>query len=111
MDLIAMLRLSREEFTSATRRSAIGRARYAGLLRNVAVALGNAGDPEAGPALIEALAHPEPLVRGHAAWALAHLGLGKARRPLTERLRWEENPDVRDELQWALSQLDGPPSP
>jgi epoxyqueuosine reductase len=40
------------------------------LLRNVAVALGNWGSPEALPALEKALADPEPLVREHAAWAI-----------------------------------------
>jgi len=55
----------------------IGRGR---LLRNVAVALGNWGDPllpapvpgAPYPALLKALADPEPLVREHAAWALQH---------------------------------------
>lgn len=48
----------------------IGRAR---LLRNAAVALGNAGDERAVPALTKALADAEPLVREHAAWALNSL--------------------------------------
>jgi epoxyqueuosine reductase len=37
-------------------------------LRNVAVALGNWGSPEAVPVLIAALSDAEPLVRAHAAW-------------------------------------------
>jgi len=48
----------------------LGRGR---LLRNVAVALGNAGDPGAVPALRAALSDPDPLVREHAAWALRRL--------------------------------------
>jgi epoxyqueuosine reductase len=48
----------------------IGRTR---LLRNVAVALGNAGDERAVPALTKALADAEPLVREHATWALNSL--------------------------------------
>ena len=47
-----------------------GRAR---LLRNVAVALGNSGDPRATPALEAARNDPAALVREHAAWALAAL--------------------------------------
>jgi epoxyqueuosine reductase len=40
------------------------------LARNVAVVLGNLGDPAAIPALQRALSDPEPLVAEHAAWAL-----------------------------------------
>jgi epoxyqueuosine reductase len=39
-------------------------------LRNIAVALGNSRDPRALPALEQALADSEPLVREHAAWAI-----------------------------------------
>jgi epoxyqueuosine reductase len=48
----------------------IGRGR---LLRNVAVALGNAGDPHAAPALQAALDDADPLVQEHAAWALGRI--------------------------------------
>jgi epoxyqueuosine reductase len=105
MDLIALLRMSREEFLSATKGSAIRRARHAGFLRNVAVALGNEGDPRAVPALVEALSHDEPLVRGHAAWALSRIGAPSAAQPLEARLRIENDPEVRAELEWALGEL------
>jgi epoxyqueuosine reductase len=60
-------------FAERFRRSPVKRARRRGLLRNVAVALGNAGDPSGRPAL-ERLAHDDdPLVREHAAWALERL--------------------------------------
>ncbi|MDB4891583.1 MAG: hypothetical protein JWL61_3438 [Gemmatimonadetes bacterium] len=42
----------------------------AGLKRNAAVVLGNISNPEDVDVLTRALDHPEPLVRGHAAWAL-----------------------------------------
>jgi epoxyqueuosine reductase len=54
--------------------SPIRRTRRAGFVRNVCVALGNRGDAAAAPALARTLAgDPEPLVRGHAAWALAEI--------------------------------------
>jgi len=56
-----------------SRGSSIRRATRAGFLRNVAVALGNWVAPEAVPALVRALEDPEPLVRGHAAWALGRI--------------------------------------
>ena len=106
MDLIAMLRMSHESFTAATKGSAIRRARYPGFLRNVAVALGNSDDPVAVPPLIEALAHGEPLVRAHAGWALGQLGDARAKKPLASRLEREETESVREELAWALERLD-----
>jgi epoxyqueuosine reductase len=105
-DLVSLLKLSREDYLAATRRSAVRRSRYAGFLRNVAVALGNAGDPSALPALLDALHHEEPLVRGHAAWALGRLGAPEARAALTSRLRSEEDPQVQEEIRRALHELD-----
>jgi epoxyqueuosine reductase len=105
-DLVAMLRMSRETFTTATKRSAIRRARYPGFLRNVAVALGNSGDPRAVAPLVEALDHEEPLVRAHASWALGQLGDARAHEPLTARAEREEMESVREEIAWALERLD-----
>ncbi len=48
----------------------VGRER---LLRNVAVALGNLGDPHAVEPLTAALHDPAPLLRSHAAWALEQI--------------------------------------
>jgi epoxyqueuosine reductase len=49
------------------------RARYRGFLRNVAVAMGNAGLPQFREPLERLAAGDDPLVREHAAWALARL--------------------------------------
>ena len=61
-----------EEFLKRTEGMPIRRAGYAGFMRNVAVALGNAPHSEA---VVEALGaradDPSPLVREHVAWALA----------------------------------------
>ncbi len=109
MDLIGMLRMSRAAFLDATRGSAIRRARYAGFLRNVAVALGNSQDARAVPTLVEALDHEEDLVRGHSAWALGVIGSNDASGPLKLRLEVEEKPWVREEIEWALNNF-SPPS-
>ena len=68
--LLELMALDEEGFRRRFRGSPIMRAKRRGLLRNVAVALGNWGDPAAVPVLTEALRDPEPLVREHAAWAL-----------------------------------------
>jgi epoxyqueuosine reductase len=109
--LAHLLRLTPDEFRARTQRSALRRAGYAGFLRNVAVALGNVGGPGAFEALEEALDHPEPLVRGHAAWGLAQVDPRRARPRLARRIRGESDPYVRSELRTALAGLpEGAPS-
>jgi epoxyqueuosine reductase len=81
--------------------TAVARAKRRGLLRNVAVALGNSGNPDAVPPLVAALDDAEPLIRGHAAWALGRLGGGVARGAL-ERRRADEDAAVRAEVAAAL---------
>jgi epoxyqueuosine reductase len=98
--------MSHEDFLAATKGSAIRRARYGGFLRNVVVAIGNAGDPRTVPVLLSVLDHSEALVRGHAAWALGHKGRDEAREPLAHRLEKEESEVVREEIRWALAELD-----
>jgi epoxyqueuosine reductase len=90
------------EWDAFSRGSAIRRAGYAGLKRNVAVALGNWGSNEAVSALIEALADPEPLVRGHAAWALGRIGSPEALEALRPHLAVESDPFVAEEIACAL---------
>ena len=63
--------MTREEFSAAFRESPMKRAKLRGLQRNAAVALGNVGSTDDADVLVRALADPEPLARGHAAWALA----------------------------------------
>jgi epoxyqueuosine reductase len=80
----------------------VKRTKRSGLRRNVAVALGNAGDPAAVPALCEALTDADALVRAHAAWALGRIGGETAREHLSRRLTDERDPGVREEIELAL---------
>ncbi|MBI4495947.1 MAG: HEAT repeat domain-containing protein [Deltaproteobacteria bacterium] len=70
--------------------------------RNAAVALGNQGDPASIPLLAEALVNPEPLVRGHSAWALGRIGGKEARTALEGRRRVEEDRWATAEIEEAL---------
>lgn len=72
--LLSLINFDEDCFRQRFQGTPVLRARRRGLLRNVAVALGNWGDPVAVPALTQALSDPEPLVRGHAAWALGRIG-------------------------------------
>ena len=65
-----MAALGEEEFRAMFRGTPVTRARYSGFLRNVAVAMGNAGAPEFRPALERLAASDDALVAEHARWAL-----------------------------------------
>ena len=100
--LIPLLALDRDEFGRRFKGSPILRAKRRGFLRNVAVALGNLKCLEAVPALIRALDDEEPLVRGHAAWALGQIGSQSAMDALEERRRIENDSAVRHEIADAI---------
>ena len=100
-----LLSMDRDAFNEQFRRSPAKRPKRRGLLRNVAVALGNSGDRSAVPALVKALDDEEPLVRGHVAWALGRLGGQEARLALKEALERETDPEVTEEIQQALNPL------
>ncbi len=110
--LIEWMGMTQEEFSARFKGSPIKRAKRRGLLRNVAVALGNWGAPEAIPALMGALSDDEPLVRGHAAWALGRISVAPGTSSedaseiagaLLRRSAVEEEPWVRGELSAALA--------
>lgn len=103
-DLVELLALGEAEFRARFAGRPILRAKYAGLLRNVCVALGNVGGKNAVAPLARALEHGEPLVRGHAAWALGRLGGPEALRARRTR---EADPWVREEIDRALEDLRG----
>ncbi len=102
--LIPLLALDENEFRRRFHGSPILRAKRKGLLRNVAIALGNSKSPEAVPALIRALDDEETLVRGHVAWALGRIGLENGVRALEKRLRVEKDPTVRTEIEDAITE-------
>lgn len=102
-DLIQELLLTPETFNRKFKRSPVQRARRRGYLRNVCVALGNAGDPDAVPVLGKVLLEEaEPLARGHAAWALGRIGGSLAQGLLQQALENAPEASVRAEIEAAL---------
>ncbi|MCZ6541173.1 MAG: tRNA epoxyqueuosine(34) reductase QueG [Nitrospinae bacterium] len=97
--LIALMQLDEEGFRARFRKSPVKRIKRRGLLRNVAVALGNSGRPEAVPVLTEALADPEPLIRSHVVWALAELLGPEALAVVESGLQGEADPMVLSEIE------------
>ncbi len=73
IDALELLSLTPQEFKMRFAGTSLERPKRAGLLRNAAVVLGNAGNAAAVPALTAALDDEEPLVREAAAWALGRL--------------------------------------
>lgn len=109
--LLALLSMDQATFSRRFRKSPIKRAKRRGLARNAAIALGNRGDLMAIPGLRRALrSHDEPLVRGHAAWALGQLARaagstprgGAARLALRTSRESDPDPEVREEARTAL---------
>jgi epoxyqueuosine reductase len=102
--LIEWMTMTQEEFSARFKGSPVKRAKRRGLLRNVAVALGNWGSPEAVPTLAVALNDEEPLVRGHAAWALGRIPDERAVNALRTRLLVEEDEWVVSEIKSSLDE-------
>ena len=72
-DLGALAGLDDEAFRERFRQSPVKRAKRRGVLRNVAVALGNAGHAGHRPLLERLAGDDDPVVREHAAWGLRRL--------------------------------------
>jgi epoxyqueuosine reductase len=72
-DLEDLAGLDPETFRERFRQSPLKRAKRRGLLRNVAVALGNSRDPTKRTVLLRLAEDDDPLVREHARWALGKL--------------------------------------
>lgn len=95
-----LLEMGPVEFGAAYFGTPVPRTKRRGLARNAAVALGNIGTEGDVPVLARALAtHDEPLVRGHAAWALGAIGGPNARNAL-DRHR------VREPDAWVIEEID-----
>ena len=107
LDLVELLEMTEEEFRARFAGTSIMRAKRVGMQRNACVALGNLGDSSAIPALATALGHAEPLVRGHAAWALGRLGGPTASAALAEAATTETDTWPREEILAALAELAG----
>ena len=102
-ELIPLLSLDEESFRARYQGTAVLRAKRSGFVRNVAVALGNLGDRRSVGPLARALSEdPEPVVRGHAAWALGRIGGEEARVALGAAQSNEPSEEVMTEIHAAL---------
>lgn len=86
LDLVELLSISSDaEFRARFKGTPLTRPKRRGLLRNAAIVAANVECTAAVSVLIERItSDPEPLIRSHALWALAHLDKQKA-LPLIEQ--------------------------
>lgn len=100
--LLELLALDEAGFRAHFDGSPLERTGRARLVRNACIAAGNWGSDEAVAPLAALLADESPLVRGHAAWALGHIGGGTARHALTRAQAHEADDGVSAEIAAAL---------
>jgi len=99
--LVDVLAMDETRYEAEFVGTAMRRATRSGLRRNAAIVLGNRGDDAALPALVGALRDEDPVVRGHAAWAIGRIDRGHASLDAA----WSNEPDarVRAEIEHARS--------
>jgi epoxyqueuosine reductase len=95
-----LLTLDETAFRARFRGSAMTRAKRQGCLRNVAIALGNHGDPASLPALVRARNDPDPVVSEAAGWAIERIRMAEApgasgSAPVRDEF-WESDRDQAD---------------
>ncbi|HSH02858.1 MAG TPA: tRNA epoxyqueuosine(34) reductase QueG [Anaerolineae bacterium] len=100
--LLDLLWLDEVGFKERFAESPIKRIKWRRFMRNVCVAAGNWGDERVVPRLIALLNSEEPLVRGHAAWALGRVGVEAGKEAMRRALVAELDERVREEMSWAL---------
>ena len=108
-DLVSLLQLDEDAFRQRFRWSPIRRTKRRGLLRNVCIAMGNSGDTGFVEQLTAALGDVEPLIRGHAAWALGQLADRQNRlamlAALARRQKTETDDAVLEEILLTIGNI------
>ena len=99
LKLIDLIQINQEMFSRRFKGSPIKRIKRRGLLRNVAVALGNSGNKQAIPILLKVLDDEEPLIRAHVVWALGELAGPEVLPAIREKLNNESEKIVLAELE------------
>lgn len=93
--LLQLASMDEKDFEVFSRKSALKRTKWRGLMRNVCVAMGNAALKEMVPHLKILLSVKEPMIRRHAAWALKQIGGEVSMKALVSRLRVERDQSTR----------------
>ncbi|MEO1288742.1 MAG: tRNA epoxyqueuosine(34) reductase QueG, partial [Chloroflexota bacterium] len=97
--LTTLLTLTDDSFKARYAHSPIYRIKRKRLVRNACIAVGNSGDHQFIPYLIQLLYDDEAIVRGHAAWALWQLMGRNALKQLQALYDREDDAEVRAEIE------------
>lgn len=96
--LLDLIGLNEEQFREKYKSTPILRAKRAGFIRNVLVAIGNWGDESAFDSVLRLLDDQDALVRQHAVWALAQINSSQAKPFLTKFKKQETDNEILAEL-------------
>lgn len=99
------LTLNDSMFADRFRSTPLLRPGRAALVRNACIAAGNSGAPELIPYVEDCLSDDSPLVRGHAAWALAQLQGPVAIPALRAYLKKESDPLAKTDAAQTLAEI------
>lgn len=103
-NLADFLSMDDREYQSITRGSPLKRAKRLGLQRNATVVAGNMENHASVPVLKTTLIqNPNPMLRAHAAWALAKIMGDLSNEALRIALSLEEDPMAVNEIELALA--------
>ncbi len=105
-ELSYLSQLTLNDFRNLFKNSPVKRAKRKGFIRNVMVAIGNSGNRDLVPYVVQTLEDEDPLVRAHAAWALWKLEGKDAYNILTEHLNLEDDEMVREEIESILAAIE-----
>jgi len=104
MDVVDILDLDQGGFRTRFRNTPFERTGRTRLIRNAAVVAGNLKTQKATDSLLRLVKDTEPLVREHAAWALARVRGREAAESI--RVAYEKETDARTRSNMALSMRD-----
>lgn len=107
LDPEEILGLDEAAFRARFSGTALMRARWQGMRRNACAVLGNRGHAAALPALARALGDDDPVVRSHAAWAVARIGGPTALGLLLEAQEREGAAEVAEEIERGIAGMRG----
>lgn len=105
VDLLEVLRTADRPLRAGHAHFYVPRNQPRHLRRNAIVALGNNPTDGADLVLAGLLGHPDPMLRGHAAWSLGEIGSRVAAAALEGRRTVEADADVLEEIEAALGTL------
>lgn len=110
-DLASLLRLDEGGFRQRFHKSPVRRTRRRGLLRNVCIAMGNSGHAAFADNLMQVLDDEEPLIRGHAVWAIGQLADDRNHRYIAQLLHarsaQEKDERVLEEISSSMQNIRG----